>query len=143
MQSHRCSGTDFIHWSWMIALLICAACASEEAEVELRSAEVEFVDSRLCWDCHQAEYESWKGSHHDLAMQEATSETILGDFENTSFSHFGVTTHFFRKGEVTGRVIENAIAEATEGPRHLAEPPIMPVRKDMRELILKANPDQA
>ncbi len=42
---------------------------------------------------------------------------------------------FFRKGEVTGRFIENAIAEPTGAPRHVAEPPLMPERKDWQELV--------
>jgi Flp pilus assembly protein TadD len=41
--------------------------------------------------------ERWKGSHHDLAMQEARAETVLGNFQNTTFTHFGVTSTFFKK----------------------------------------------
>lgn len=86
---------------WVV--VAASACTVEEGRRETLAnsppSEVEFVDSRLCGDCHPEEYQSWKGSHHDLAMQEANSETVLGDFEDTSFSHFGVTTRFFRKGE--------------------------------------------
>jgi len=46
---------------------------------------------------------------------------------------------FFRKGEVTGRFIENAIAEPTEVPGHVAEPPLMPERKDWQELVKENN----
>jgi hypothetical protein len=46
---------------------------------------------------------------------------------------------FFRKGEVTGRFIENAIAGPTEVPGHLAEPPLMPERKDWQELVRQNN----
>jgi radical SAM superfamily enzyme YgiQ (UPF0313 family) len=46
---------------------------------------------------------------------------------------------FFRKGEVTGRNLDNAIAEPTEVPQHLAHPPIMPERKDWQRLVRECN----
>lgn len=36
--------------------------------------------SETCQACHAAEYEAWRGSHHDDAMQHATPEAVLGDF---------------------------------------------------------------
>ncbi len=70
--------------------------------------EVAFVDSQLCADCHQVQHQQWLGSHHDLAMQVASADTVLGDFEGSSFTHFGVTTRFY---EQNGRFYVN-----TEGP---------------------------
>ena len=46
---------------------------------------------------------------------------------------------FFRKGEVTGRNLVNAIAEPTEEPKHQAEPPLMPGRKDWQKLVKENN----
>jgi Flp pilus assembly protein TadD len=56
-----------------------------------------FVGRESCKGCHAAEDELWKGSHHDLAMQEATEETVLGDFGGVSFTHYGVASTFFRR----------------------------------------------
>ena len=61
---------------------------------------VAYVDNETCADCHRAEYDAWSGSHHDLAMQEATEETVLGDFNDATFTHFGVTSRFFENGRV-------------------------------------------
>jgi len=58
-----------------------------------------FTGSAVCRDCHATEYENWTGSHHDLAMQRATEDTVLGDFDDASFVYNGVTTRFFRDGE--------------------------------------------
>jgi len=80
-------------------LLVLAAVASHAAD---------YVGGQTCRDCHAAEYSAWQGSHHDLAMQPASEETILGDFDNASLRHFGVTTSFYRKG---GRFMVR-----TEGP---------------------------
>jgi len=48
-----------------------------------------FVGSATCGECHQEEMAAWRGSHHDLAMQEATAETVLGDFDDASFTPRG------------------------------------------------------
>ena len=69
---------------------------------------VAYVDSQTCAACHQPEYQAWSGSHHDLAMQEATAETVSGDFNDAAFTHFGVTSRFFTRD---GRFFVN-----TEGP---------------------------
>ena len=61
-----------------------------------------------CAACHRAEFDAWTGSHHDLAMQVATPETVLGDFGDAAFTHHGVTSRFFRRGD---RFFVN-----TEGP---------------------------
>lgn len=58
--------------------------------------------------CHKDQYASWKGSHHDLAMQEATERTVLGNFNNASIMLYGITTRFFKKD---GKFLVN-----TEGP---------------------------
>ncbi|MGE5413487.1 MAG: tetratricopeptide repeat protein [Syntrophomonadaceae bacterium] len=56
-----------------------------------------FVGREKCAPCHAEEDRRWKGSHHDLAMQEATEATVLGDFRDAKFTHFGVTSTFFRR----------------------------------------------
>jgi tetratricopeptide (TPR) repeat protein len=63
------------------------------------SSEATFVGSATCRSCHQQEHAGWEGSHHNLAMQEASDATVLGDFNETSFTHFGVETRFARDGE--------------------------------------------
>ncbi|MBN1906516.1 MAG: hypothetical protein JW927_15615 [Deltaproteobacteria bacterium] len=58
-----------------------------------------FMGSIKCAECHRNEYESWKDSHHDHAMEIATKETVLGDFNNALFTNNGVTTRFYKKGK--------------------------------------------
>ncbi|MFC2083781.1 tetratricopeptide repeat protein [Bacteroidota bacterium] len=68
----------------------------------------EFVGGNSCMECHQLEYDLWKNSHHDLAMDYATDSTVLGDFNNTTFERFGVVSRFYKK--------ENKFYVYTEGP---------------------------
>lgn len=57
----------------------------------------EFVDSKSCRDCHESEYAQWTDSHHDWAMDHANPATVLGDFNDRTFEHFGEISRFFKK----------------------------------------------
>ena len=99
-----------------VALAAASACAfwsgdSDSWPRQQRAADgtnAAYVDDAGCAGCHQGAYDAWSGSHHDLAMQEATAETVLGDFGDTTFTHLGVSSRFFRRD---GRFFVN-----TEGP---------------------------
>ena len=60
-------------------------------------APLAFVGVGSCEECHAVETRRWRGSHHDLAMQEASDRTILGDFGDARFTYEGLTTRFYRK----------------------------------------------
>ena len=64
-----------------------------------RPAAATYVGGQVCAGCHAKEAEAWRGSHHDLAMQPATAATVLGDFGGARFSHRGVTSRFFKRGD--------------------------------------------
>ncbi|PLW70989.1 HEAT repeat domain-containing protein [Pseudohalioglobus lutimaris] len=63
------------------------------------ATEATFTGSSSCQTCHADEYKNWQGSHHDLAMQLATPDTVLGDFNDSSFTFNGITSRFFRDGD--------------------------------------------
>jgi len=71
-------------------------------------AEPGYVGTAACAGCHAREYDAWRGSHHDRAMDEASEKTVLGNFAGARFVHGGVTTRFFRRD---GRYFVN-----TDGP---------------------------
>ena len=58
-----------------------------------------FVGRTSCQECHKKEYDLWQDSDHDKAMDIATQETVLGDFENAEFEHDGIVSRFYRKGD--------------------------------------------
>src|SRR5699024_2719337 len=39
----------------------------------------QFVGDQTCASCHAAETISWKGSHYDYAMKEATEQSVRAD----------------------------------------------------------------
>jgi len=68
--------------------------------VTVRGGQIQepgYAGSQVCADCHEAAYGTWRGSHHDLAMAEASEETVLGDFADASVTAHGVTSSFFRR----------------------------------------------
>ncbi len=74
--------------------LVAISCAPNDNRVAESAA---FVGGQVCAECHRKEYDAWSGSHHDLAMDLADDQTVLGDFDGASFTHFGVTSTFFRR----------------------------------------------
>ncbi len=60
-------------------------------------APATMVDEQQCQGCHSEQVKDWQGSHHQLAMQEANAETMLGDFNNVTFKAENETTRFSRK----------------------------------------------
>ena len=96
-----------------VLAVVAAACTPPGSNGPRQSrgtdaSGVAYVADADCATCHRAEFDAWTGSHHDLAMQVATPETVLGDFDDDAFTHHGVTSRFFRRGD---RFFVN-----TEGP---------------------------
>jgi Flp pilus assembly protein TadD len=56
-----------------------------------------FVGSEACAGCHADAYSAWKTSQHARAMQHATADTVLGDFNQAKFRYAGVESTFFRR----------------------------------------------
>jgi predicted CXXCH cytochrome family protein len=56
-----------------------------------------YVGDAACVSCHEKEYDLWKGSHHDLAMQKANETTVLGDFNDFETTIDDVSYFFYKK----------------------------------------------
>ena len=74
-----------------------AACTKDTVTSAEGQAPATYVGRAACASCHQPEHARWQGSHHDLAMQDATDETILGDFNDATLTHAGVTSTFSQR----------------------------------------------
>jgi predicted CXXCH cytochrome family protein len=87
---------------WIAALIAVSILAAAGLGFHLRSGNgavptASFVGSETCAGCHQAEARLWGASQHKVAMQHATDQTVLGDFNDSSFDYYGVHSRFFRK----------------------------------------------
>jgi len=86
----------------LVAVIISAGlpgCGgnSEQGPATVTSSEPTYVGVAVCSGCHQVQTDLWLGSHHELAMQPANAATILGAFDDTEFTHNGITSRFFKR----------------------------------------------
>ncbi len=59
----------------------------------------EWADESTCQSCHATAVEAWHGSHHQLAMQPASEETVLGDFSGQQIDTDTESHQFLRRGD--------------------------------------------
>ncbi|MBN2173957.1 MAG: tetratricopeptide repeat protein [Bacteroidales bacterium] len=71
----------------------------ETADESQFANEPFFVGKDACVDCHKVQFELWKGSDHDLAMDYATDSTVLGNFNNVQLTARGFTHQFYKRDE--------------------------------------------
>lgn len=55
--------------------------------------------SAACRRCHPDHQQSWRRTYHRTMTQEATAESVLGDFDDARFEYFGVPAALTRRGE--------------------------------------------
>ena len=89
-----------------VLLLLVGGCKKEatpEPEEQVAEAAAapapEYVGRKACIDCHKKQYDLFVGSDHDMAMDVATEETVLGDFDDVTFDHLGINSRFYKKNE--------------------------------------------
>ena len=103
------------HHTLAMLLVLMAACDSQApSETSSAPAPLAFAGSATCRECHAPQFDLWQESHHALAMQEATPDTVLGDFSGVEFRYFDVISTFFtRDGNFLVRT-DNADGELEE-----------------------------
>ena len=79
-----------------VALPVVAAATAGAATPGQREAQG-WAGSDACVRCHATQYEAWRGSHHDLAMQPASETSVLGAFDGRHVRHNGIASKFFRR----------------------------------------------
>jgi hypothetical protein len=78
--------------SFLIALSGMALAQPRE------DAHPSYVGTESCIECHRDAAEAWKGSHHDWAWKRPDEKSVLGDFNDATFEHKGVSSRFFKRG---------------------------------------------
>ena len=53
-----------------------------------------------------------------------------------SRAQWGIYNMFFRKGEVTGRHLGHAIAAPTPEPEFIPQPPLLPLKREWRDIVV-------
>ena len=96
----------------LVLLVVLQGCdvslTGNEPEAKVAPVNAEFVGSTACGQCHQAEFKSWTGSHHQLAMDKATEQTVLGDFSDAKVTYQNRISHFFKSDKQFFVTTDNA-----------------------------------
>ncbi|HEX4131239.1 MAG TPA: multiheme c-type cytochrome [Pirellulales bacterium] len=101
----------------VVLLLLAALAVAADWMITLPAdQQARYVGRQACADCHAQQLHGWTGSDHDLAMDMATSETVLGDFSDRQLTHFGITSHMTRDGDKFFITTENAKGEMEKFP---------------------------
>ncbi|MFS1422969.1 tetratricopeptide repeat protein [Shewanella sp. 10N.286.48.B5] len=66
--------------------------------VNATTPTAEFSGSQTCVECHQQQYSDWQGSHHDMSMGYASSDSVLANFADQQLQYKGEVSRFFMKG---------------------------------------------
>jgi len=99
--------SGYLRWNVVFGILIVAGCSSSQPVV-MDMSRAEYVGSQSCRECHPLQAEQFRGSDHDMAMQLATEESVLADFDDVSLEHYGITSRMFKQN--------GSFLVRTEGP---------------------------
>ena len=77
-------------------------------------AKASYSGSQSCAGCHSLEYQEWQQSHHWHAMQPASEDSVLGDFNHSEFTYNGITSQFYRRDGKYFVRTDNASGELQE-----------------------------
>ncbi|MGI9261223.1 MAG: tetratricopeptide repeat protein [Woeseiaceae bacterium] len=103
--------------SLFLPVFLLSACGpTEESSIVAPAGPPSYVGSETCSGCHLAEYEAWSDSHHALAMQHASPDTVLGDFSGVEFEHFGTVSSFHENNGTFSVRTDNADGEMQDFP---------------------------
>lgn len=82
-----------------LASLLAGCGEVSDSLAILTEASADFVGSSTCMQCHTAEYKDWQQSDHKKAMDIATADTVLGDFNDVTVAFHDIETRFFQQGD--------------------------------------------
>ncbi len=80
----------------IINILIYFLGKSGNGVIDPEKVTLKYEGRSSCLECHEKEYTDWSGSHHDLAQDLASKETVLGDFNNNTFIWYEDTNFFYQ-----------------------------------------------
>ena len=95
-------------------MLFCLMVLAPALQFPAIAADPAYVGSESCKGCHAAAWANWRSSDHYQAMLPATNDTVLGDFNNASFTYAGNTHRLFRRDDRYFAESDNAQGEMQE-----------------------------
>ncbi len=85
----------------IFTFLLISCNSKQENYKEIAHTSIKYIDGytgdESCRSCHEKEFDTWRDSHHDLAMEKANSQTVLGNFNDQKITLDDVDYHFYKK----------------------------------------------
>ena len=79
---------------WQRGLAPAESPAGKAEPAPEAGARATYVGEPACTPCHEGQTKEWRQSHHARAMEPVSESTVLGDFDNASFTYAGITSTF-------------------------------------------------
>ena len=76
------------------ALVITGCPSPKDRATQTSTVTASYVGYKACIDCHKREFGLWATSDHVRAMALPNDSTVLGDFDNATFTQGGITSRF-------------------------------------------------
>ncbi len=76
------------------------------------------VGSAVCADCHTEQADAWAGSHHALAWTAPGPDTVVADFDGSSYQGADMSVQFVREGDAYSITVTEADGTTTAYPVH-------------------------
>ncbi len=83
---------DSLKTATLYTLMAFAIISFNKESLAAAKSLGDFTESSQCQECHQQEYADWQQSDHRKAMQPASENTVLGDFNNVTVNFHGIET---------------------------------------------------
>lgn len=83
----------------LLAIGWAVRSAAREIDVPVALPATAYVGSKSCQACHAEHYASWRRTFHRTMTQVAGQSSVLGNFENATFTLDGVTSRFTHEGD--------------------------------------------
>ena len=83
----------------LVLLLAAYVYAKNSASKTVDFHASNYTGAQQCQGCHQENYDSWKKTYHRTMTQEATQETVVGKFDGTNQTYWGITVRPIKKND--------------------------------------------
>jgi len=84
-------------WAWTAGSPRAGGPRPEPAPAGGAPKAAAFVGEAACAKCHESQSKEWRLSDHALAMDVATERSVLGNFDDSTFTYAGITSIFSRR----------------------------------------------
>lgn len=82
-----------------VSISLFVGCSPRGTQIAFDLSKASYIGEAKCVECHREQADLMRGSHHQLAMQPATEQTVLGDFNSSTLAHHDINSRMFRSGD--------------------------------------------